>query len=160
MMRFSLVLLGLLTLLPWSDLQAREIFKSGRYTVRKVESTCKLEILLHDGDQEPAAILALFPSDEYFGEMFTEKNRIGVAQKKVRIQFDQEKARDIPFIADASAKDNYWRWQYLENTQGLLNMLGKHSKMIVSFSNGKNMFKYTVSLKGSGKAVLALRHCR
>ncbi|MEO5364557.1 MAG: hypothetical protein H7838_13165 [Magnetococcus sp. DMHC-8] len=159
-MRFLLVLLGLLVLLPWGDLQAKEIYKSGRYTVRKVEGTCKLEILLHEGDQEPAAILALFPSDEYFGEMFTEKTRIGIAQKKVRIQFDQEKPRDINFVADASAKDNYWRWQYLENTQGLLNLMGKRSKMIVSFSNGKSMFKYTVPLKGSTKAVLALRHCR
>ncbi|MEO5353675.1 MAG: hypothetical protein H7835_10770 [Magnetococcus sp. XQGC-1] len=159
-MRFFPVLLGLLVLLPWGDLQAREIYKSGRYTVRKVEGTCKLEILLHEGDQEPAAILALFPSDEYFGEMFTEKTRIGVAVKKVRIQFDQEKPRDINFVADASAKDNYWRWQYLENTQGLLNMLGKRGKMVVSFSNGKTMFKYTVPLKGSTKAVLALRHCR
>ncbi|MBF0401203.1 MAG: hypothetical protein HQL90_10595 [Magnetococcales bacterium] len=159
-MRFSLVLLGLLVMLPWGDLQAREIYKGGRYTVRKVEGTCKLEILLHEGDREPAAILALFPSDEYFGEMFTEKARIGVAQKKVRIQFDQEKPRDIPFIADASAKDNYWRWQYLENTQGLLNLLAKRSKMIVSFSNGKSLFKYTISLKGSSKAIMALRHCR
>ena len=159
-MRFSLVLLGLLMLLPWGDLQAREIYKSGRYTVRKVESTCKLEVLLHEGDREPAAILALFPTDEYFGEMFTERARIGVAQKKVRIKFDKLKPRDIFFITDATAKDNYWRWQYLENTQGLLSLLSKHREMVVSFTNGKNLFKYTVSLKGSSKAVLALRHCR
>ena len=159
-MRFSLVLLGLLMLLPWGDLQAREIYKSGRYTVRKVESTCKLEVLLHEGDREPAAILALFPTDEYFGEMFTERARIGVAQKNVRIKFDKLKPRDIFFITDAAAKDNYWRWQYLENTQGLLSLLSKHREMVVSFTNGKNLFKYTVSLKGSSKAVLALRHCR
>ncbi|WP_130470676.1 hypothetical protein [Candidatus Magnetaquicoccus inordinatus] len=159
-MRVMLVMLGLLVMVPWGDLHAKEIYKSGRYTVRKVEGTCKLEILLHEGDQEPAAILALFPSDEFFGEMFTEKARIGVAQKKVRIQFDQDKPKDINFVADASAKDNYWRWQYLENTQGILGLLGKRTKMIVSFSNGKTMFKYTVPLKGSTKAVMALRHCR
>ncbi|MBF0099125.1 MAG: hypothetical protein HQM05_17535, partial [Magnetococcales bacterium] len=54
-MRVIQIMLGLLLLLPWGELQAKEIYKSGRYTVRKVEGTCKLEILLHEGDQEPAA---------------------------------------------------------------------------------------------------------
>ena len=159
-MRFAVLFFGLLALLPWSDIYAQEVYKNGRYTVRKVKETCKLEILLHNGDREAAAILALFPSDLYYGELFTEKKRIGVARRKVQIRFDQEAPRDISFVSDASAKDAYWRWQYLENTQGLLSMISKKREMVVSFSNGKTIFKYNVTLKGSSKAVLALRRCR
>ena len=159
-MRFAVVLLGLVVLLPWSDLAAQEVYKSGRYTVRKVKETCKLEVLLHNGDREPAAILALFPSDLYYGELFTEKKRIGMAREKMRIHFDQEQSRDVTFVPKASSKDDYWRWQYLENTQGLLSMISRKREMLVSFSNGKSLFKYTVALKGSSKAVLALRQCR
>ncbi len=159
-MRFSFILVGLMILLPWGDLHAREVYKKGHYTVRKVDKTCKLEILLHKGDRQAAAILALFPSDDYYGELFTEKARIGLARKKVQIQFDQETPRDIPFVPDASAKDNYWRWQYLESTRELLDLVSRKNKMSVSFSNGKSTFKYEISLKGSSKAVKALKRCQ
>ena len=159
-MRFTFVLLGILTLFPWSDLDATEVYKSGRYTVRKVKDTCKLEILLHKNDREPAAILALFPSDLYYGELFTEKKRIGMARQEITIQFDQEPSRVIAFVPDAASKDDFWRWQYLDNTQGLLSMISRRREVTVSFSNGKNRFQYKVSLKGSSKAVLALRQCR
>lgn len=159
-MRIAFILLGLLMLSPWSILYAQEVYKSGHYTVRKVKDTCKLEILLHKSDQEPAAIMALFPTEAYYGELFTEKKRIGMARKTVRIQFDQDTPRDISFVADAASEDPFWRWQYLENTQGLLGMISRKNRMTVSFKNGKALFEYKVSLKGSSKAVLALRYCR
>lgn len=159
-MRFSFILALTLALLPWGDLHAREIYKSGHYTVRKVEGTCKLEIQLHKGEGEPAAILALFPSDDFYGELFTEKPRIGVARDGVRIRFDNDKARNIAFVPDAEAKDSYWRWQYLESTDGVLDQITKKNTLSVSFSNSKKSFKYSVSLKGSGKAVSALRQCQ
>lgn len=159
-MRFSFILAFMTAFMTWGDLQAKEVYKSGHFTVRKVESTCKLEILLHRSDREPAAILALFPSDDYYGELFTEKPRIGLAKDKVSIGFDSGAAQEIPFVPDAAAKDNYWRWQYLETTQGLLTDVRRKNSLSVSFSNGKETFKYTVSLKGSSKAVSALQRCR
>ncbi len=159
-MRLSFILAFLLAFVTWSDLQAKEVYKKGHFTVRKVEGTCKLEILLHKSDREPAAILALFPSDDYYGELFTEKPRIGLARGKVSIGFDGGRAQNIPFVPDAAAKDSYWRWQYLETTQGLLNSVRRKNDMTVSFSNGKERFNYSVSLKGSSRAVKALRRCR
>lgn len=159
-MRFSFVLALILALIPWNGLQAREVYKRDHYTVRKVEGTCKLEILLHQGDREPAAILALFLTDDFYGELFTEKPRIGLARDSVRVQFDNDPPQSIPFVPDAASKDIYWRWQYLESTQGLLELIRKKNTMVVSFSNGKKHFKYRVTLRGSGKAVAALRRCR
>ena len=158
-MRFAFALLGVLLLWPWSDLEAEEVYKSGRYTVRKVKDACKLEILLHNNEREPLAILALFPTDYYYGELFTEKKRIGKARHKMTIQFEQEEPRNVFFVKDASADDDYWRWQYLENSKGLLSHVSRKKNMTVSFSNGMSPFKYKVALKGSSNAVHALRLC-
>ena len=159
-MHFIMILLGLLLIAPWSNLDAQEVYKNSRYTVRKVKDTCKLEILLNKSDRDPAAILALFPNDLYYGELFTEKKRIGMARDKLRIRFDRGEEQAFGFVANASAKDDYWRWQYLENTQGLLSKISRGKEMTLSFSNGKQEFKYIVSLKGSSNAVLSLRRCR
>ncbi|MBF0110421.1 MAG: hypothetical protein HQL76_14735 [Magnetococcales bacterium] len=160
-MRLSPVLASLLVAAaPWGTLQAGELFKSGQFTVRKVDNTCKLEIQLHEGTTQPAAILALFPADDYYGELFTEKSRIGLAHEKVTIKFDNDKPREISFVADAAAKDANWRWQYLESTDGILDNVARKGKMNVEFSNGKQSFTYTVVLKGSGKAVKAVKTCK
>ena len=159
-MHCIMILLGLLLIAPWSNLDAQEVYKNGRYTVRKVKDSCKLEILLNKSDQDPAALLALFPNDLYYGELFTEKKRVGAARANVHIRFDQEKGSTFPFVADASAQDDYWRWQYLKNTRGLLNKISRGNTMTLSFSNGKKTFEYIVPLKGSSNAVLSLRRCR
>ncbi|MEO5346921.1 MAG: hypothetical protein H7834_11165 [Magnetococcus sp. YQC-9] len=146
--------------IPGAESSYKEVFKSGRYTVRKVEGTCKLEILLAKNEKDHQAILALFPSEDYYGELFTEREKIGLARDKVLISFDNSKPRSIPFVPDADAKDSFWRWQYLEDTQELLAQIQKRGEMRVSFSNGTKTFEYVVPLKGSGKAVAALRGCR
>ncbi|MBF0416806.1 MAG: hypothetical protein HQL86_00960 [Magnetococcales bacterium] len=145
---------------PGAESSYKEVYKSGRYTVRKVEGTCKLEILLAKNEKDHQAILALFPSEDYYGELFTEREKIGLARDKVLISFDNSKPRSIPFVPDADAKDSFWRWQYLEDTQEILSMIQKRGEMRVSFSNGTKTFEYVVPLKGSGKAVAALRGCR
>ncbi|MBF0127778.1 MAG: hypothetical protein HQM02_11275 [Magnetococcales bacterium] len=163
-MRFSWIFAALLVFLPWNGHGAensyKEIYKNGRYTVRKVEGTCKLEIVLSKNERDFQAILALFPSDDYYGELFTERDKVGLARDKVLIAFDSGKPRPIPFIPDADAKDSFWRWQYLEDTQEILSMIQKKGEMRVSFSNGTKNFEFTVPLKGSGKAIAALRSCR
>jgi hypothetical protein len=162
-MRFSIVLALMLALVPWNDLLAASdvYYQKGRYTVRKVEGTCKLEIALHHGKKQSSAILALFPTDDYYGEFFTQKDSIGLAKQKVQIQFDKHKPSNIPFVLDASQKDGYWAWQYLESTDGILQQVAKKRQMIVRFSNTKGKkYKYTISLSGSGKAVKSLRKCR
>ena len=163
-MRFSIVLALLLALVPWGDLGAASdvYYQKGRYTVRKVEGTCKLEIALHHGKKkQSSAILALFPTDDYYGEFFTQKDTIGLASQKVRVQFDKQKPINIAFVLDAAQKDGYWAWQYLDSTDGILRKVAKKSKLTVRFSNVKGeKFKYYISLSGSGNAVKALRKCR
>ncbi|MBF0370806.1 MAG: hypothetical protein HQL52_15250 [Magnetococcales bacterium] len=159
-MRFSLALVMVLALFFSGEVEAREVYKSGRFTVRKVEGTCKLEVALPLSGQDTAAILALFPTDDYYGEFFTERRRIGMARDKLKISFDRGENQEVGFVPDSSAKDSYWRWQYLENTQGLLEKIRKMDRMEISFSNGKKNFKFKVSLKGSSKAVKALQKCR
>lgn len=160
-MRFSFILaISMVLWMPWGNAQAAEIFKKDQFTVRKVEGTCKLEIQLHDNERAPAAILAIFPSDDFYGELFTEKPRIGLAKKSVKIRFDNGKAKEINFIPDAAAEDSYWRWQYLDTSEGLLDNVSRKGKMYVEFSNGQQDFSYTVPLKGSGNAVKALKKCK
>ena len=162
-MRFSIVLALLLALVPWGDLGAASdvYYQKGRYTVRKVEGTCKLEIALHHGKKQSSAILALFPTDDYYGEFFTQKDTIGLASQKVRVQFDKQKPVNIAFVLDAAQKDGYWAWQYLDSTDGILRKVAKKSKLTVRFSNVKGeKFKYSISLSGSGNAVKSLRKCR
>lgn len=163
-MRSSWIFAALLIFLPWNGHSAensyKEIYKKDRYTIRKVEGACKLEIVLSKNERDFQAILAVFPSDDYYGELFTEREKVGLAKDKVLISFDNSKPRSIPFIPNADAKDSYWRWQYLEDTQELLMMIQKRNEMHVSFSNGTKTFEFTVPLKGSGKAVSALRNCR
>ncbi|MEO5330574.1 MAG: hypothetical protein H7839_01015 [Magnetococcus sp. YQC-5] len=163
-MVFSWIFAALLVFLPWNaqsaDNSYKEVYKNGRYTVRKVEGACKLEIVLSKNDRDFQAIMALFPSDDYYGELFTEREKVGLARDKVLIAFDNLKPRSIPFVPDADAKDSYWRWQYLEDTQELLTMIQKRGEMRVSFSNGTKTFEFVVPLKGSGKAIAALRSCR
>ncbi|MBF0629156.1 MAG: hypothetical protein HQL91_13140 [Magnetococcales bacterium] len=151
--------------LPWGVVHGaensyKEVYKNGRFTVRKVEGACKLEILLAKNERDHQAILALFPSEDYYGELFTEREKVGLARDKVLIGFDNGKPRSIPFVPEADAKDSYWRWQYLEDTQELLGQIQKRGEMKISFSNGTKTFDYAVPLKGSGKAVAALRSCR
>jgi hypothetical protein len=162
-MRFSIVLALLLALAPWGELSAASdvYYQKGRYTVRKVEGTCKLEIALHHGKKQASAILALFPNEDYYGEFFTQKKAIGLAKNKVQIQFDKQKPLNISFVLDAAQKDGYWSWQYLENTDGVLRNVAKKRNMTVRFSNSKGeKYKYSVPLSGSGKAVKSLRKCR
>ncbi|MBF0455191.1 MAG: hypothetical protein HQL72_10305 [Magnetococcales bacterium] len=162
-MRFSIILALLLALVPWQDVLAASdvYYQKGRYTVRKVEGTCKLEIALHHGKKQSGAILALFPTDDYYGEFFTQKEAIGLAHRRVQIQFDKNKPTTVPFVLDAAQKDGYWSWQYLESTDGLLKNVAKKRDMTVRFSNVKgNKYKYDVSLSGSGNAVKALKKCR
>ncbi|MEO5378933.1 MAG: hypothetical protein H7832_14300 [Magnetococcus sp. DMHC-6] len=140
---------------------AQEFYKEGAFTVRKVEGACKLEIALPlDKEKDTAAILAIFPKDEYYGELFTERKRIGLAQKKVDIIFDKEKPRSINFVPKTDGNDDYWRWQYLESTKGMLDEVKRRNNMVVKFSNGKKSFEFTVSLKGSTKAVTTLLQCK
>ncbi|MBF0294289.1 MAG: hypothetical protein HQL96_03800 [Magnetococcales bacterium] len=163
-MRLSWIFAALLIIFPWlghgAENAYKEIYKNGRYTVRKVEGACKLEIVLSKNERDFQAILALFPSDDYYGELFTEREKVGLARDKVLIAFDNGKPRAIPFIPDADAKDSFWRWQYLEDTQELLGSIQKKGEMRVSFSNGTRNFEFAVPLKGSGKAIQALRNCR
>lgn len=161
-MRFSIVLALLLAWVPWGDLQASDVYyQDGRYTVRKVEGTCKLEIALHHGKKQSSAILALFPTDDYYGEFFTQKESIGLAAQRIQLQFDGAKPMDIPFVLDAAQKDGYWAWQYLESTDGVLNLVAKKREMVVRFSDARGQkYTYEVSLSGSGKAVTSLKNCR
>ncbi|MBF0438731.1 MAG: hypothetical protein HQL93_06365 [Magnetococcales bacterium] len=163
-MHFSWFFVALLIFLPWNGHGAEnsymEVYKDERFTVRKVEGACKLEIVLSKNERDFQAILALFPSEDYYGELFTEREKVGLARDKVLVSFDKGKQKSIPFVPDSDAKDSYWRWQYLEDTQELLAQIRKQSEMHVSFSNGTKTFTFNVPLKGSGKAVTALRNCR
>ncbi|MBF0447358.1 MAG: hypothetical protein HQL67_04070 [Magnetococcales bacterium] len=161
-MRFSIILALLAVLFPWGELSASDVFyQDGRYTVRKVEGTCKLEIALHYGKKQPSAILALFPTDDYYGEFFTQKESIGLAHRKIQVQFDKNKPVNVSFVLDAAQKDGYWAWQYLESTSDLLTNVARKREMVIRFSNAAgNNYKYTVSLSGSGKAVKSLKECR
>ncbi|MBF0612723.1 MAG: hypothetical protein G8345_03045 [Magnetococcales bacterium] len=144
-----------------------EVFKEGPFVVRKVDGGCKLETNLFAKNQKPApkeggeemmGILALFSSDKFYSEFFTNRKKVGQAQKSVKIGFDGDKAVDYPFAAQPGS-DEHWRWQYLENTKGLLEGLGKKKSMHVEFSNGKSPYRFEIPLANAAGAVNALNKC-
>ncbi len=163
-MRFLYIVIALSLFVPWNMANAKNkndvVYQKGRYKVHKVMGVCKLEITLSKNDQDYQAILALFASDDYYNELFTERKRIGLATRRVLVGFDKHKAKRIPFVAEANAKDSYWHWQYLQESQDMLTLVKKRKSMQVKFSTNKKTFTFDVPLKGSSKAVTALRNCR
>lgn len=162
-MRHMSILLALMICLSSTNLAAKTgsqvVYQKDRYKVYKVMEVCKLEITLSKNEQDYHAILSLFNSDNYYNELFTERKRIGLATKEILFAFDSKKAHRISFVPDANAKDSYWHWQYLQESHDLLNLVKKMNEMHVTFSTNKKTFKFTVPLKGSGKAVKALKNC-
>ncbi|MBF0143871.1 MAG: hypothetical protein HQL59_10500 [Magnetococcales bacterium] len=158
-MRWFPYLVVVLGLLP-GNLGAKEYFQQGPFTVRKVEGVCKMEIALSDKSGDTLALLALFPTDEYYAELFTDRKRVGIARKNLTIGFDDRKGVPIAFVPDSEGKDKFWRWQYLDNSQELLAEVRRRDKMSVNFSNGNQNFRLSVRLTGSAKAVDSLRKCR
>ncbi|MBF0623739.1 MAG: hypothetical protein HQL82_02925 [Magnetococcales bacterium] len=156
-MRFALILSLMMALAPW-DAGAQEVFQKGPFTVRKLHGICKLEIAMQL-DGRPAAILALFPGDTHYDELFTEKERIGLARDQVVVQFDREPPIRLEFTPDLASGNQFWEWQYLKGTGGLLDQVKRRSEMEIRFSNGQKEFQFSVSLKGSSKAAQALRSC-
>lgn len=162
---------------------ADEVYHSDRFTVRKLDKVCKVEINIRRGDnKEPAkggakppagkpaegekgspddtvAILALFADDGYYSELFTERNLIGQVKDKLKISFDQEKDKEIAFVNNPPGQDKHWRWQYLEDSSGLLDLIRKKKEIAIAFSNGTRAFNFAVPLTGSTKALTALKQC-
>ncbi|MBF0308802.1 MAG: hypothetical protein HQL56_04655 [Magnetococcales bacterium] len=143
----------------------QEYYAKDPFTVRIMETgpgekVCKLEIAIPLEGLGPALILALFPNDDFFTELFTERRRVGLARNQLEIRFDQEPARTIAFKEDEASKDNYWRWQYLEKSDDLLSEVKRRNVMRLNFSNGQRNFEFEVKLTGSLQAVNKLQQCQ
>lgn len=168
-MRFSSAVLFLGLMLGSTLGHGQEIFKQDRFTVRKVETVCRLEMAISLADQvgqkgnpppETVAILGLYASNDYHGDLSTSIRRIGVVKDSVEIAFDAIKPRVIPFLAKSGGNDDNWRWQYLTDSNGLLEELKRRSAMVIAFAAGKESWRFKVPLKGSGNAVKALQQCK
>ncbi len=158
-----------------SALQAREIYQNGRYTVRTMEETCKLEIALyasdrvygqgsgrrgtHGGQGDVIAFLGVFPSDDYFGELITSRERIGKAKKGLAIRFDGRRTHEISIHEGDEGQNDHWRWRYIVYRERFLKMIRKSRAMEILFSNGRHWFRFRVPLKGSARAVRKLKAC-
>ncbi|MBF0623162.1 MAG: hypothetical protein HQL54_14690 [Magnetococcales bacterium] len=169
-MRWAIILLFGLALLPVDLWASNVILQENHFTIRKVDKVCKLDVAFSMKDLEGGAnqsqnvngmvsILGLFSKGEFFGELFTRRDVIGLARKKVQIQFDRAKPLTINFVPGSDSKDQYWRWQYLEETRGLLDNIARKNTMRVSFSNGNENWKFKIGLKGTAKIVRTLRRC-
>nr|CRH07751.1 conserved exported protein of unknown function [Candidatus Magnetococcus massalia] len=162
-MRFLLVALLMMLWIP-GEAAARVVYEDGPFTVREVKDAdkivCKLEISMNM-DGRIAAYLGLFRSSKYYGELFTERRRIGQARGKVTIGFDSEPPTKVKFVPDSPGMDTEWRWQYLDMTNPgqMLDNVARKRAMQVGFFNGKQNFSFTIPLKGSSKAVKRLKRC-
>ncbi|MBF0138234.1 MAG: hypothetical protein H7833_09820 [Magnetococcus sp. DMHC-1] len=160
-MRFALILSLMLLLLPVES-QAQEIYQKDIFTVRKLEGVCKLEIAM-SLERRPVVILALFDGSKYYDELFTTRDPIGLAKGPMVLQFDQEPQIQVEFAPGLNAKDEHWEWQYLnlkKETLQLLEEVKRRRTMEVRFSNGTKEFQFSVPLKGSTKAVKAMKDCQ
>lgn len=171
-MSVAVVLSWGITMLPRDALAQK-----GRYEIEGRGNECALSISLTVADRIQAqgksvdaadragaeedvlAILMLYATDNYYGQLFTERKRVGLARKKVEILFDNAAPRKVHFVSKADDHDDHWRWQYLKETEGLLDAIRKKNRMRVVFSNGKDWFRFKISLKGSSRAVTQLEKC-
>lgn len=164
----------LLPLLFFTDAYADQTtFQEGHYRVRQTGETCKLEVFLeskslnqskskfwkHDFSNETIGFFSVFKTDDYFGELITEKARIGLAKGKFSVQFDGVTDESVA-SSDSTGADNLWRWRHFSYGKGILNRIKRGRTMEVSFSNGKNMFHFNIPLAGSSKAVKHLKRCK
>ncbi|OSM07243.1 hypothetical protein [Magnetofaba australis] len=137
-------------------------YESGAYSVRQVKVDgrwmCKLEISLRQKGTE-TAYLGIYASRAYYGEIVTDKNRVGFAKKALSIRFDKERSRSVKIISDAPGSDGAWLWRYVDLPADILTKISKSRTMRVSLHNGKRTINYALSLKGSAKAVRNLRRC-
>ncbi len=153
-------------LFSW-QVEAQEILRKGHFTVRKVDGVCKLEITMSMVDREgstssnrdPVAILALFADPDFYGELFTERRRVGMARKEVLIGFDMDPDMKTPFV-ETPGKDRHWRWQYLETPRNILDDVANRNAIRVAFHNGNQWWRFKVSLKGTARIVRRLKSCR
>lgn len=111
-------------------------------------------------EKTTVAILTLFTGEEYYSELITDRKEVGATKDVANIGFDDIKPAPVKFVPGSEGKDDHWRWQYLEDSKGLLENVGRRSVMHLNFSNGKDKFIYEVPLKGSTKAVSALKKCK
>lgn len=163
-------MLGLFMAAASGTAWAAPFYQDGRFTVRKADGACKLGVAFRAGDltgkkskekrDAELAHLYLYNSEKFYWELFTWRENVGLARENARIGFNGVKAKKVSFLKKADQKDQFWRWQYLVNTEGLMSQIKSRNKMTLAFSNGKESFDFTISLKGSSKAVKALKRCK
>ncbi|MBF0447068.1 MAG: hypothetical protein HQL67_02590 [Magnetococcales bacterium] len=146
-------------------LWARETYQQDRYTVRAVEGTCKLEIALFNTDlswarkKEVDGVLGVFESAQYYGELFVLRSNIGQVNKGLKVNFDGTPDRSISMLMDDEGVDKLWKWRYFSYDTDFLRKISKSKAMEIKFYNGRSWVTFKVSLKGSSKAVRALKYC-
>lgn len=172
-MRIPLLPLFLVALLltfawPPTTLAAAPYYSQSIFNVRKVNGICKLEITLppkfrtssssSNKKGQELAILGIFPSNRYYGEIFTSKNTIGAIQGGLDIAFDNSR-ESIDMLEDDQSSDKFWRWRYFSYNNSFLSQFKRAYAMRVSFKSGNNRYTYRIPLKGSSKALSMLHQC-
>ncbi|MGN7610988.1 hypothetical protein ACQZV8_02775 [Magnetococcales bacterium HHB-1] len=177
-MRLTVFLLLFLLFSPLNS-EAVEISRNGAFSVRKIDapgdrgkkqSVCKLDISMTLADRESGkskkgssgsvAVLSLYPNDDFHSELFTLRDPVGLARNKVKIQFDEDRAETFEFLPDEARKDEYWRWQYLRDARDLLDKVANKNLMRISFSNGREWWRFKLPLRGTHRMVKKLKQCR
>ncbi len=150
----------------------QKIFQESHYRVRQTGETCKLEIFLdskslvrssskfwkHGFNGETIGFLSIFKTDDYFGELITEKSRVGLLKDKFSVSFDGKPETSV-VASDSTGEDSLWKWRHFSYHDDILTRIRKSKTMDVKFSNGKDMFHFSISLTGSSKAIKFLQNC-
>lgn len=172
--KYRVLPLFLLTFLFFADAYGEQkIYQDGPFRVRQTGETCKLEVFLesknldrskskfwkHGFSGETIGFFSVFKTDDYFGELITESSRVGLANGRLSVKFDGKIDKSVA-SSDSTGSDNLWKWRHFSYDTAILNKIKKGRVMEVAFSNGKNMFRFKISLKGSSKAVRHLEGCQ
>ena len=151
----------------------QQTYQAGHYRVRQTGDTCKLEIFLeskslvrsnsgfwrHGFNDETIGFFSVFQTDEYFGELITEKARVGLVDSGFSVEFDGKTDESV-VASDSTGSDNLWRWRHFAYHHKILRKIKRSRFMEVRFSNGTDRFHFKIPLKGSSKAVRALTACQ
>ena len=150
----------------------QKIFQESHYRVRQTGETCKLEIFLesrsldrrsskfwkHGFNSETIGFFSVFKTDDYFGELITEKSRVGLLKDGLSVSFDGKPETSV-VASDSTGEDSLWKWRHFSYHDDILTRIRRSRKMDLKFSNGENLFHFSIPLKGSSKAIKFLQDC-
>nr|CRH06925.1 conserved exported protein of unknown function [Candidatus Magnetococcus massalia] len=168
-----LALLSLLWLQPQAAQAYDKLYESGRYRVLKSGGECGLEISFYGSDLDKKSAkklkvkpknlmgyLMIYRDTRYYAALFSHKRWFTAQPSNIKIYFDKKRYKGLSPAQPKPESDANWRWSFMDPADDTIRKIRKGHSMGVSFQVAGKSYRFNHTLKGSSKAVRALKRCR